>query len=122
MARILIADDEAIISLALGMLLEDEGHEVATASDGRAALVMARDTPPDLLITDYMMPVMDGVELIAALRRDEDLRGLPIILSSAIPEPVVRARTNSFDAFVQKPASEAAMLAAVQGLLAGRRE
>ena len=122
MARILIADDEAIISLALGMLLEDEGHEVATASDGRAALVMARDTPPDLLITDYMMPVMDGVELIAALRRDEALRGLPIILSSAIPEPVVRARTNGFDAFVQKPASEAAMLAAVQDLLAGRRE
>ena len=122
MARILIADDEAIISLALGMLLEDQGHEVATAPDGRTALVMARDTPPDLLITDYMMPVMDGVELIAALRRDEDLRGLPIILSSAIPEPAVRARTNGFDAFVQKPASEAAMLAAVQDLLAGRRE
>jgi CheY-like chemotaxis protein len=120
MGRILIVDDEALISLSVAMLLEDEGHEVAIAADGRTALAMARDTPPDLVITDYMMPVMDGVELIAALRADEDLQMLPIIMSSAVPEPSVRARVDGFDLFVQKPVSNSAILSAVRRLLAGR--
>jgi CheY-like chemotaxis protein len=117
MGRILIVDDEALIGLSAAMLLEDEGHEVAIAAEGRTALAMARDVPPDLVITDYMMPVMDGVQLIAALRADKDLQALPIILSSAIPEPLVRARTNGFDRFVQKPVSDTALLATVRDLL-----
>lgn len=120
MGRILIADDEALIALSVAMLLQDEGHDVAIAADGRTALAMARDVPPDLLITDYMMPVMDGVELIAALRMEEDFRLLPVIMSSAIPEAQVRGRTDGFDAFVQKPASDAALLAAVRRVLADR--
>jgi CheY-like chemotaxis protein len=122
MARILIADDEALIALSIAMLLEDDGHEVAVASDGRMALAMARDTPPDLLITDYMMPVMDGLELIAALRGDDDLRTLPVIMSSAIPEPQLRARADGFDRFVPKPVSDATLLKAVRALLENRND
>jgi CheY-like chemotaxis protein len=117
MARILIVDDEALIGLALSLLLGDSGHEVDVAPNGRSALAKARQAPPDLVITDYMMPVMDGVQLIAALRADPALRGVKVILSTSISEPSVRARTDGFDAYLMKPATDAQVLAAVARLL-----
>ncbi|MDJ0390110.1 response regulator [Roseomonas sp. E05] len=117
MARILVVDDEAIIALALSMLLEDHGHEVEVASNGRAALAAASNAPPDLLITDYMMPLMNGAELIAAIRSSDELRHVPIILSSAADEAQIRAATMAYDGFVAKPASKARILQEVERLL-----
>lgn len=83
---VLIAEDERPIAEALGDVVEDAGCRVVCARDGRSALELARQQRPALIITDYMMPYMNGAELIAALRDDARSRGLqppPVALMSA---------------------------------------
>src|SRR5438477_953392 len=79
MARILVIDDEQPIRELLRHVLEKEGHEVVEAQDGKDALRLAEQSPPDLVITDIMMPEQDGLEVIRALRRESpDLKMLAI--------------------------------------------
>lgn len=73
------------------LILELAGHEVVEAHHGAAALERLREEPADLLITDVMMPVMDGTELIDQLRADPARANLPIIVLSASPHNVERA-------------------------------
>lgn len=80
--RILIVDDEFGIVEALTDVLASEGYAVSTASNGRQALERLESERPDLLITDYMMPVMNGAELVAEAKRRWS--ALPIILMTAI--------------------------------------
>lgn len=78
---VLIADDEPAIVDLLAQFLEDEGYAVERASDGRMALEMTRQSAPDLVIADVMMPGMDGFELLDELGADG--HGVPVILMSA---------------------------------------
>lgn len=80
---ILVADDEAHILHVVSMKLRNAGYEVTTAMDGEEALELCRERPPDLIITDYQMPVMSGVEFCRALRNDERTAGIPAILLTA---------------------------------------
>src|ERR1022692_4687332 len=82
MPRILVVDDEPDERFLLRRRLEQAGHEVTDAADGAAALAIVRASPPDLVITDMMMPVMDGAELIQRLRSDPVTAGIPIIAST----------------------------------------
>jgi CheY-like chemotaxis protein len=68
-ARILAVDDEPAQRFALRRIFERAGYEVTDAGDGAAALRTVRDSPPDLVVTDMMMPVMDGKELIKRLQQ-----------------------------------------------------
>ena len=116
MARILLVEDEVLISMATSMLLEDEGHAVEVASDGAKGLDMAVASPPDIIITDYMMPRMDGLTLIARLRT----LGLqvPIILTTSVPENQLSATyPGGHDCYVSKPYVISQMLAAIERLL-----
>jgi CheY-like chemotaxis protein len=70
MARILIIDDEELFRLALRQLLESWGHEVLEARDGREGLACYREALPDLVIMDIIMPDLEGLETIQALRRE----------------------------------------------------
>ena len=80
--RVLLAEDEALVALALADCLEAEGHEVAVAGDGAAALAMARGLDPlDLLVTDLRMPRLGGEGLIRALWAERP--GLPVLVSPA---------------------------------------
>ena len=114
--RILIADDEPHIRSLLIELLSGEGYTVAAAVDGAAALALALADPPDLLITDNMMPRLSGLGLIARLRSLSAL-AIPVILMSAIPplpppaSPIV---------FMAKPFDLDHLLTLVTALL-GRR-
>lgn len=72
MARILVIDDDPSIRFLLRELLEDAGHEVKEAPDGRAGLKSYRQNPPDLVMTDILMPEKDGVELIMELTEMSD--------------------------------------------------
>jgi DNA-binding response OmpR family regulator len=83
MKKILVVDDEFDILTTWRLVLEMEGYEVSTASNGRTALDAARANPPALVITDWMMPHMDGVELIRQLAASDGLAGVPVILMSA---------------------------------------
>lgn len=81
MRRILIVDDEPAVREVIASVLTDEGYAVQTAADGRIALEMIASAPPDLLITDVMMPHVDGWAVLAHVREQTPI--LPVILMSA---------------------------------------
>ncbi len=85
MKTLLIVDDEVDITEMLQAFLELVGYRVVIASDGNEALRKAASEKPDLVITDMMMPGMDGAELIQKLRAQPDTREVPIITMSANP-------------------------------------
>ena len=83
LGEILLADDNADMRRYLRRLLTDQGYRVTPAADGAAALALARCRPPDLVLADAMMPTLDGFGLLAALRGDAALAGVPVVLLSA---------------------------------------
>lgn len=82
MAKILVVEDELVSCSLLELTLQNAGHQVVTAADGAKALATARADVPDMIITDVMMPVMDGFELCRQCKADPMLQRLPIILYS----------------------------------------
>ncbi|MCO5732175.1 response regulator [Rhizobium sp. SSA_523] len=117
MASIVIAEDEFLIADVLAIMLEEAGHEVSTAAHGRAALAIIKGKAPDLVITDFMMPLMTGLELAQALRGDAELQQIPIILVSGAQGAIGRAHPDVFDAVLDKPYNEKTLLATVERLL-----
>ena len=103
MAVVLVVDDEFGIVKLLEEVLEDEGHRVLVASNGRQALERAAKDQPALVITDFMMPVMNGAELIKSMAGDARLSNVPVILISSVPEATVAERISGYAAFVRKP-------------------
>jgi CheY-like chemotaxis protein len=99
---LLIVDDEVDITDTLSMLLRPHRYEVMTASNGLEALVLMRKRIPDLVISDCMMPVMNGLELCTRIRRNPTLRHVPIILSSGAPEHH-NLTGIEFNLFLKKP-------------------
>ena len=83
MQLVLIVDDEFGIAEALRDLLQDEGYRTAIAINGRQALERMREERPDLILLDYMMPVMNGAAVIAEMQADPKLRDIKVIVMSA---------------------------------------
>ena len=81
--RILVADDETHILHVVSLKLRNAGFEVVTARDGQEALEIAQADPPDLLITDYHMPQLSGLELCQRLKQDPATSGIPAIMLTA---------------------------------------
>ncbi|MEX3916396.1 response regulator [Paraburkholderia sp. BR10872] len=100
MAKILLVEDDPRMLDALVWLIESEGHQVAQARNGAEALALARSQPPELVVTDYMMPLMNGLELARAFADDPRLSMVPVVLTSAIAEP---PDPSAFFAFLRKP-------------------
>ena len=111
---VLIVDDEPSIREFLAFVLTDEGYRVQTASDGREAIDLAKRESPDVVITDLMMPRMDGYELIAHLRQECE-RVRAIIAMSAMN--TAAGRTPGADLFIAKPFEVEDVLASVHALL-----
>ena len=80
---VLVVDDEADKRLLLAFALENEGYEVRTASDGAEGLAAVEEQQPDLIVTDVMMPRMDGYEMIRRVRANPRTRFIPVIIQSA---------------------------------------
>lgn len=117
--RILLVEDEPGLRDALAMLLELDGYQVECASNGRAALDMLTDGCPDLVITDYMMPHLDGVSLIGEIRSDHPCAETPILLMSAVDLPEAVPADGGAQAFLLKPVSLADLRALLPGLVQG---
>ena len=118
MATILVVDDEFAIVDLLEMVLVDEGHHVLTAANGRQALERLVEHPlPDLVISDYMMPILDGASLLRAMQDTERQRDIPCIIMSSMPEENVRQRVDGIAAFVRKPFELAKVVKLVASLL-----
>jgi CheY-like chemotaxis protein len=117
MALIVVADDEYLLAALLAGILEDEGHEVVIASHGQDALERIRARRPALLITDFMMPVMTGLELAQAIRADLEIADLPIILVSGAQGVIARQYSDLFAEIVDKPYRNDLLLEAVKRIL-----
>ena len=98
MARILIVEDEPDIRFLMRLIFEGAGHRVTEARHGATGLTSVKATPPDLVITDVMMPTMDGLEFIARLRSDPETAAIPILAVSGNAELATAA-----DAVLRKP-------------------
>lgn len=120
-ARIVVADDNADMRDYLCRLLD--GHDCEPVADGEAALAAIRRRRPDLLVTDIMMPRLDGFGLIRAIRADADLRDLPIVVLSARAgeEASVEGIAAGADDYLVKPFSARELVARVDGVLATAR-
>ncbi|MEV4351035.1 ATP-binding protein, partial [Actinoplanes sp. NPDC049596] len=118
-ARILVADDNSDMRAYLKRLLSGERWQVELAPDGRAALEAIRRFPPDLLLTDVMMPRMDGFALVRAVRGDEATRALPVIMLSARAGDGsgVEGLEAGADDYVVKPFTAAELVARVRSAL-----
>ena len=81
--KILVADDETHILHVVTMKLSHAGYEVITAMDGQEALELALAEKPDMIITDYQMPYLTGVELCTRLRENEQTRDIPVLMLTA---------------------------------------
>jgi CheY-like chemotaxis protein len=88
MTTLVVVDDETLITEFLTFLFQNEGFTVHTASNGKEGLDVIARTRPDLVVTDLMMPIMSGVDLAGRLRQTDDLRHIPVILCSAVPDAV----------------------------------
>ena len=115
----MIAEDEFLLADMLAMMLEDAGYEVATAAHGKSALALVREKRPQLVITDFMMPLMTGLELAQNMRADQNLADIPIILVTGAQGSIGRANPDMFDAVLDKPYREAALIRAVGDLVRG---
>lgn len=100
---ILIVDDEFGVLEVLEFILSDAGFTVVSALNGQDALARLKETRPDLVIVDFMMPILDGNGVIKAIRADEKLRDIPVILASALPEQTIRQRCDGYNTFLRKP-------------------
>ena len=102
MARVLVIDDEEVVRDLVSEVLAGAGHDVVTASDGGAGLAAYRESPFDLVITDILMPVMDGLAVIQELKRDYP--AVPIIAMAAMGDRALQdAQSAGADLTLPKP-------------------
>ena len=102
---ILVADDEAFLRKKLVLILREAGFDVEEAENGQAALTQARIKQPDLILMDFLMPVMDGAEAVRQLRRDEGLHAVPVLLLTTHQKisDVQRALDCNVQGYLAKP-------------------
>jgi CheY-like chemotaxis protein len=112
---ILVVDDEFGIADVLQEILTDAGYGVAVALNGRQGLERARELAPDLVLADFMMPVLDGPGLLRALAGDPALAVIPVVMMSSLPEATVIAACGPLRlaGFLRKPFRIAAVLRAI---------
>lgn len=124
MSRVLIVDDGTENLYLLRTLLQGHGHDVDEASNGAEALAKANVRPPDLVISDLLMPVMDGYALLRHWRSHDELKSIPFIVYTATytePRDERLALDLGADAFLVKPAEPEILIAHVEEILAKRR-
>ncbi|HJV64047.1 MAG TPA: response regulator, partial [Albitalea sp.] len=101
--RVLLVDDDTANLEVLSEVLRLEGYTVVCARNGAEAMACLRTAQPDVVMLDYVMPTMDGATMAQKLKSDEATREIAIVMTSGLPEDMVRPRCQVYDAFLQKP-------------------
>lgn len=116
---VLVVEDEAALATMLRYNLEKQGFRVEEAVDGEEALTRIEEVKPDLVLLDWMLPVMSGIEVCRQIRRRSTTRDLPVIMVTARTEDqdVVRGLNTGADDYVTKPFSMDGLLARMRALL-----
>ncbi|MFQ3171597.1 MAG: two-component system phosphate regulon response regulator PhoB [Oleispira sp.] len=117
--NILVVEDEQAIAEMIMTSLEMAGYQVKRAANGEIAYQMVLDTPPDLILADWMMPMMTGVELAKRLKREENTAEIPIILltAKADEDDKIKGFDAGVDDYVIKPFSPRELLARIKAVL-----
>lgn len=111
---VLVVDDELGSAEILAMILDEAGFKAYSEVNGRLALERAGEVIPDVIVTDYMMPLMNGAELARALRADDRFSKTRIILTSALPEFSLSGCIDGYDAYIRKPFKVDSLLALLE--------
>ncbi|TMQ04613.1 MAG: response regulator [Deltaproteobacteria bacterium] len=114
---VLIVDDEFGLADITADLLREMGYHVALAINGKLGLESLAAHRADIVLTDLMMPVMDGPEMVRRMRADPALAAIPVILMTALPEAIPAGEPVLYDAVLVKPFSIAEVVSTVQRLL-----
>lgn len=117
MLTVLVVDDEPATTELLGTVLTEEGYRVLAAMNGREGMDLLAREQPQLVFCDHMMPVMDGPAMLEAMAADSVLRGIPVVMMSALPEKAVAERCSGYVAFLHKPFKLPQFLDMVERLL-----
>ena len=117
--HVLIVEDEAPLVTMLRYNLESEGYRVSEAVDGEEAILMVIEEPPDLILLDWMLPSLSGIEVCRRIRRNESTRTVPIIMLTARGEDSDRVRglDSGADDYITKPFSPRELMARVRAVL-----
>lgn len=117
-ATVLVVEDEEPILTMLKYNLEQENFKVLTAMDGEEALLQVREYKPDIVVLDWMLPSMSGVEVCKSLRRDANLKNIPIIMLSARGEEADRVQglDSGADDYLTKPFSPSELVARIRAV------
>ena len=116
---VLVVEDEAALATMLRYNLEKQGFRVSEASDGQEALLRIKEAQPDIVLLDWMLPAMSGIEVCRQIRRKPATRDLPVIMVSARTEDqdAVRGLDTGADDYITKPFNIEALLARMRALL-----
>ena len=121
--RIVVADDDPIVIKFLSAIFKDEGFEVRTADDGEKALKVIRDSRPDLVILDLVMPYHDGFEICKQIRSTAATAGVPVIILSMKEQEqdAIRAFEVGADDYIRKPFNVLELVARARKLINNSR-
>lgn len=117
--HILVVEDEDALSTLLQYNLEKEGYQVSVAGDGEEALMLAEESTPDLVLVDWMLPKLSGIEVCRRLRNRSETRNVPIIMLTARGEEADRIRglDTGADDYVVKPFSMTELFARIRAVM-----
>jgi len=123
-ARILVADDEESVRQLLQIVLQHEGYEVVLATNGAEALLAAHNNPPDLILLDWMMPVLDGLSVLKQLRKEAATRDIPILMLTArqSDSDTTAALVGGADVYLTKPFEPQVVLSMISRLLPDEKQ
>jgi CheY-like chemotaxis protein len=121
--KVLVADDEIHIIHVVAIKLRNNGYEVIAANNGVEAYDLACREKPDVVVTDYQMPLMTGIELITKLRAEEQTKDIPVILLTARSFAVSQEQQESLGvaSCLSKPFSPKELLKTIQDILHQRQ-
>jgi two-component system alkaline phosphatase synthesis response regulator PhoP len=116
---VLVVDDEIHIVHVVAIKLRNNGYEVITANNGAEALELAQQESPDIIVTDYQMPVMSGLELVKELRENEITKNIPVILLTARSFAISKEEQNDLQISrcLSKPFSPRELLGDIEDIL-----
>ena len=117
MATVLVVDDEFGIVDVLETILTDEGYRVLTACNGKQGLVRLSEEKPDLIVLDFMMPILGGGEMLRAMAAEPAYQRIPVVMMSSLGQDVIAERCKGYAAFLHKPFRAAAVLSTVARVL-----
>ena len=117
MATVLVVDDEFGIVDVLETILTDEGYRVLTACNGKQGLMRLSEEKPDVILLDFMMPILSGGQMLRAMASESAYQRIPVVMMSSLTEEVVAARCTGYAAFLHKPFRVTVVLSTVARIL-----